>query len=351
MTNIPVLRLPAEQEFADELARLRKQDRHPRPAGWKLSPRKTLDYLTGACSGTSPKYIGQRSVMELAIAALTTDRALLLTGPPGVGKSVLAEHLCAAISHDSSLVIQGTASSREETVRYGWNYARLIAEGPTLEAVVCSPLLRAMQNGTLVRIEELTRMPGEVQDSLLSILSEKALAIPELNLVIRAKPGFNIVATANLMDQGVYPLSQALKRRFCMVELKAPATLEEELEIVRSRLPATPVHAEVESETIVRLFRELRSGMTEQGRRLHGIPAASLSTAEAIDVLKQGIAMAQHFGSGTVQPGHLAPGLNACMINDASRDAAIWREYCQLTLARKHAGADLAQACLALLSS
>ena len=45
------------------------------------------------------------------VATLTTDRALLLYGLPGTAKSWVSEHLAAAISGDSTLIIQGTAGN------------------------------------------------------------------------------------------------------------------------------------------------------------------------------------------------------------------------------------------------
>ena len=128
----------------------------------------------------TPKYIGPRRLMEVAVATLATDRALLLLGVPGTAKTWVSEHLAAAISGDSTLLVQGTAGTPEEAIRYGWNYARLLAEGPSEAALVPSPVMRAMADGAIARVEELTRMPSDVQDTLITILSEKTLPVPEL---------------------------------------------------------------------------------------------------------------------------------------------------------------------------
>src|SRR5947209_8735649 len=176
-TNQNALRAPAEVEYAGELAALVRADAHPRPAQWKLSPWAVATYVLGGTldDGTTiaPKYFGDRRLVEIAIATLATDRALLLLGLPGTAKSWLSEHLAAAISGESRLVVQGTAGTNEETLRYGWNYARLLAEGPSQNAIVPSPVLRGMREGRIVRVEELTRIPADVQDALISILSEK----------------------------------------------------------------------------------------------------------------------------------------------------------------------------------
>src|SRR5213080_3044519 len=237
-----VQRRHAEDEYAHELAALAAGDDRIRPPGWKLSPAAVVTYLLGgqAADGTpvTPKYIGSRRLIEVAVATLATDRALLLLGVPGTAKTWVSEHLSAAISGDSTLLVQGTAGTSEESIRYGWNYARLIAEGPSAAALVESPVLRAMRDGKLARLEELTRIPADVQDSLITILSEKTLPIPELGTEAQARPGFNLIATANNRDKGVNELSSALRRRFNTVVLPLPDSAEEEVEIVRLRLDA-----------------------------------------------------------------------------------------------------------------
>ncbi|MBP6722849.1 MAG: AAA family ATPase, partial [Bacteroidia bacterium] len=213
-----ILRQSAEQQYAQELEELKRQDKHPKPQNWLLSPQSVVHYLMGGKLSNgfevSAKYIGNRRLMEIAVATLTTDRALLLYGLPGTAKSWVSEHITAGITGDSSLVIQGTAGTSEESVRYGWNYALLLSQGPTEAALVETPVFRAMKTGKIVRIEELTRIGADVQDTLITILSEKMLPIPELNTQIQAVRGFNVIATANNRDKGVNELSSALKRRF-----------------------------------------------------------------------------------------------------------------------------------------
>ncbi len=233
------LRLHAEQEFAAELAALAEVDNKQRPPRWNLSPWAVKTYILGGKleSGfeITPKYIGNERLIEIAIATLATDRALLLFGLPGTAKSWVSEHLSAAISGTSSLLIQGTAGTDESAIRYGWNYARLLAEGPSRNALVESPMLRAMETGRICRVEELTRISGEVQDALITILSEKTLPVPELNVEVQAVKGFNVIATANNRDKGVNELSSALLRRFNTVVLPVPDSLEDEVTIVNQR--------------------------------------------------------------------------------------------------------------------
>jgi MoxR-like ATPase len=351
-----VLRAHAEQQHADELAALAANDRRRRPKGWRLSPWAVTTYLLGGTlpDGTeiSLKYLGPRRLIEVAVATLATDRALLLLGVPGTAKTWVSEHLAAAISGDSTLLVQGTAGTPEEAVRYGWDYARLLAEGPTPAALVPSPLLRAMRGGRIARVEELTRIPSEVQDALITILSEKALPIPELGDEVQAVHGFNVIATANDRDRGVNELSAALQRRFNTVVLPLPADAEHEVEIVRRRvqqlgraleLPATPPLDELRR--IVTVFRELRAGRTADGRAKLKVPTATLSTAEAISVVTSGLALAAHFGDGTMGAGDVAAGLVGAVVKDPVQDRVAWREYLETVVRERDGWEDLYDAC------
>ena len=356
-----VLRRHAEQQFAEELAELARGDDRPRPPSWKLSPWAVKTYLLGGklANGFSitPKYIGNARLIEIAVATLATDRALLLLGVPGTAKSWVSEHLAAAISGDSTLLVQGTAGTDEAAIRYGWNYARLLAEGPTLKALVPSPVLRAMEEGRIARIEELTRVGSDVQDALITILSEKTLPIPELQTEVQARQGFNIIATANNRDRGVNDLSSALQRRFNVVVLPVPGTLEEELEIVSRRVLETgralslPVEkpALEEIRRIVVIFRELRAGATEDGKTKVKSPSGTLSSAEAISVVNHGLAVAAYFGDGLLRAGDVAAGLTGAVIKDPVQDRVIWLEYLKTVVKEREGWKDLYRACLDVL--
>jgi MoxR-like ATPase len=275
---------------------------------------------------------------------------------PGTAKSWVSEHLSAAISGDSTLLVQGTAGTAEESVRYGWNYAQLLAKGPSLDALVASPIMRAMREGRLARVEELTRIPADVQDALITILSEKALPIPELNDEVQARKGFNVIATANDRDKGVNDLSSALKRRFNTVVLPLPETIEEEVEIVRSRVASLGKALEIPAETpaleeirrLVTIFRELRSGATEDGKTKLKSPSGTLSTAEAISVVNQGLSLAAHFGDGSLRGADLAGGVVGAVIKDPVQDKVVWQEYLETVVKERDGWKDLYRACRAL---
>ncbi|MFI6732793.1 AAA family ATPase [Nonomuraea sp. NPDC050451] len=348
-----VLRPHAEDQYAEELAFLAKDDDRPRPPGWKLSPWAVTTYILGDGDRVTPKYVGARRIVEVAVATLATDRALLLLGVPGTAKTWLSEHLAAAISGDSTLLVQGTAGTAEEAIRYGWNYARLLAEGPSIEALTPSPVMRAMAEGRVARVEELTRMPSDVQDALITVLSEKTLPIPELNREVQAERGFNVIATANDRDRGVNELSSALRRRFNTVVLPVPATAEEEVDIVSRRvtqlgraleLPETTTGL-AEIRRVVTVFRELRTGVTEDGRTKVKSPSGTLSTAEAISVLTSGIALAAHFGDGVLRPSDVAAGIVGAVVQEPVSDRVVWREYLETVVRERSDWRDFYRAC------
>jgi MoxR-like ATPase len=353
-----VLRQHAEVQYAQELEELAKQDKKDRPKNWRLSPWAVKTYLLGGKLDNgfevSAKYIGSPRLIEIAVATLATDRALLLYGVPGTAKSWVSEHLSAAISGDSTLLIQGTAGTDESALRYGWNYAKLLADGPSEGALVSSPMLKAMREGKLARLEEMTRVPSEVQDTLITLLSEKTLPIPELGTQVQAARGFNVIATANNRDKGVNEMSSALMRRFNTVILPTPDSFEEEVAIVSKRvaelgraleLPAEKPALE-EVRRVVAVFRELRNGITEDGKTKLKSPSGTLSTAEAISVLGHGMTMAGYFSDGVLRAPDLAAGITGAIVKDPVQDKLVWLEYLKTVAKEREGWKDLYRACM-----
>ena len=341
MSDKNVQRLPAEELFQRELDALIAAETDPVPTGWRMSPRSVLAYITGGTTvkgvDITPKYMGNRRLVEIAIATLITDRALLLIGEPGTAKSWLSEHLAAAVNGDSTKVVQGTAGTTEEQIKYSWNYAMLIAKGPCPEAMVKSPVYRAMESGSIARVEEISRCASEVQDALISLLSEKRVSVPELNIEVPAKKGFSIIATANTRDKGVNEMSAALKRRFNIVVLPSPESLEEEMEIVRTRVEQLSAGLDLSAqlpagevvEKVCTVFRELRKGQTLDGAQKLKGTSGVLSTAEAISLLANSMALAGSFGSGAITDRDLAAALQGAVIKDEDKDTVAWKEYLQ----------------------
>jgi MoxR-like ATPase len=315
--------LLAEDLYAAELRFLAAWDTGHRPPGWQLTPRAAVAFVVGSDNETlhlprgaakndlprlmqiAPKFVGQRALVERAIVTLAGERGLLLVGEPGTAKSMLSELLAAAVCGTSALTIQGTAGSTEEHLRYGWNYALLIAKGPHPEALSPSPVLTAMRSGAIVRIEEVTRCLPEVQDALISILSERRLAIPELSGAdgtVYAQAGFNVIATANLRDRGVSEMSAALKRRFNFELVEPIADFDQERQLVERQATAAmqrvgaalSVDAMV-LEALVTAFRDLRAGRTAEGWAVDR-PGTVMSTAEAVAIASSLGLQAAYFG-------------------------------------------------------
>lgn len=353
------LRDPAEVRYADQLEALRQNDQDAKPRAWRLSPRSVLAYIVGGTTlkaeingkkvdvPITRKFFGEDGVVERSIVTLASERALLLIGEPGTGKSWLSEHLAAAISGTSTLTIQGTAGTTEEQIKYSWNIARIIAEGPKPENMIPSPTMIAMRSGSLLRFEEITRCVPDVQDSLVSILSDKAIAIPELPdaNMLWAKPGFNVIATANSRDQGVNELSAALKRRFNYIYIPVIADQKTEVEIVRQRSAELIAQYQLPVkinppilQMLATVFREIRQGKTGDGVSIKQ-PSTTLSTAEAIGVALDSALHAKFFGSGSVTPGDVARNLIGSIVKEDQADLAVLKEYNTL-VARKRGTSD-----------
>jgi MoxR-like ATPase len=336
-------RLPAEILYAEELAALAGRDPWPRPPGWRLSPRAVRAFILGTEGQegleeveAGRKLYGDDALVDRAIVGLLGNRGLLLVGEPGTAKSMLSELLAAAVSGTSLLTIQGTAGTSEDQIKYSWNYALLLAEGPSRRALVPSPLYTGLREGKIVRFEEVTRCPPEVQDSLISILSDKVLHIPELEGeegVVFARQGFNVVATANLRDRGVHEMSSALKRRFNFETVHPIADKEHELELVMEQterlLAGSGVAARVGRDVVdllVTTFHELRQGRSAEGTVIER-PSAVLSTAEAVAVAYSAALDAVYFGDGTLASRHLVGQLGGTVLKDNPDDAKKIRHY------------------------
>lgn len=346
------IRLPAEERCQKELDTLGANDTFEKPAGWTLSPKmvelfimgssKSLQAPDGTAITIQPKYFGDKHLIQVAIATLASDRALLLVGDPGTAKSWLSEHLSTAISGTSRFTIQGTAGTTEDQIKYSWNYALLLARGPSHDALVKSPVFTAMEAGKIARIEEITRVTSEIQDSLISLLSEKLMTIPELGEEVSARKGFNIIATANTRDRGINDMSSALKRRFNFVHIPVINDLDLEMQIVTTRTRELQNEFEIHStfspdivKLLTTVFQELREGKTKDGATKIKQPTTVLSAAEMISVLFNGVILSSHFGSKNVSPEEIARSMIGAISKEQEQDKDTLLEYCENVVRRR----------------
>ena len=331
------LRPAAEERWADELAALAAADAESGaeiPRGWRLSPRSVRTFIVGDEDlGVTRKFYGDDPLIDRAIVTLLGRQGLMLVGEPGTAKSMLSELLAAAICGTSTLTIQGSAGTTEDHVRYSWNYALLIAEGPSRRALVPSPVYQAMERGAVVRFEEITRCPPEIQDTLVSVLSEKQLMVPELGdgFRVSAAQGFNVIATANLRDRGVHEMSSALKRRFNFETVRPIADRAFEAELIASaldselgeqRVPMSPKVLDV----LMTVFADLRTGTTATGTPVKR-PETVMSTAEAVNVGVAASLSARYLGDGAVRASDIARQLVGVALKGQDEDAKRMRFY------------------------
>ena len=343
-----ILKPPTETRYAKELKALAKADKDPRPPGWNLSPRAVRDFICGRKSAPkiARKFYGDDVMIERAIIGLAGNRGLMLVGEPGTAKTMLSELLSAAICGTTGLTIQGTSGTTEDQIKYSWNYALLLAEGPSEKSLVPSPLYRGMVEGKLVRFEEITRCPPEIQDVMVSVLSDKTLMISELGEadgLILARPGFNVIATANTRDRGVHEMSSALKRRFNFETVHPIRELNLEVKLVTEeaeKLLAESEAGDVELtpdviEILVTAFHDLREGITAEGIPVEK-PGSVMSTAEAVSVALAAGLDARYYGDGKLAAESVARHIAGGFLNDDPEDAKKLRLYMD-TIVKKRA--------------
>ncbi|MGG4142762.1 AAA family ATPase [Paenibacillus algorifonticola] len=338
-----MIKPPAEMLFEAELRALREEDTGKRPPEWLLSPAYVRDFIIGRdkpaiVDGTevaiTRKFYGNDVLIERAVVTLAGNRGLMLVGDPGTAKTMLSELLSAAISGTSLNTIQGTAGTTEDMIKYSWNYAMLLDKGPSEAALVPAPLYNGMKQGIMTRFEEITRCPAEAQDSLISILSDKVMNIPELEGgVLFAKPGFNVIATANIRDKGVNEMSGALKRRFNFETIKPVSSMKMEAKIIengaRSLLMHSGVDAEIDLnvvELLATTFMELRSGITREGYKID-IPAATMSTAEAVSVYVQSAMTSYYYENKSISLERLVQNMLGTIAKENEKDLSILKTY------------------------
>ena len=337
-TSESLQRPASEVLYADELKRLAEADGDaPRPEGWQLTPQSVVTFILGDKRlDISAKVVIGRSQLERCIVALATNRGLMLIGEPGTAKSYMSELIAAAISGDSTLTIQGSAGTTEDAIKYSWNYALLLAEGPSEKSLVPAPLYRGMAAGKIVRFEEITRCPLEIQDTLLSILSDRVLSIPELpdaNRSLYAKRGFNVIATANTRDRGVNEMSAALKRRFNFETMHPIADLKQEMALVSQETERLLDQANIPlslppdlTEVLVTTFRDLRRGETVEGQTLEPLSTV-MSTAEAVSVAYSAALHAHYYGGTEPTAEHVVHGLIGSALKESKEDMQKLRHY------------------------
>lgn len=332
----PLQRPPAATRYAEELARLKQSDDAPCPPGWLLSLPAARAFILGDDTrGISRKIVIGPAAVERMLVTLATGRGLMLVGEPGTAKSLLSELLATAICGDAGLTIQGGASVTEDQIKYGWNYALLINQGPSPQALVPAPLYQGMRDGKIVRFEEITRTPLEVQDCLLGMLSDRVMAIPELTgdeSQLYARAGFNIIATANTRDRGVNEMSAALKRRFDFETVFPIMDFQQELELVASASARLLAHSGIPHkipdavlELLVHTFRDLRADGDKKTSM--DTLSAIMSTAEAVNVAHAVGVRAWFLANRAGEPTDLADCIAGTIVKDNEDDRARLRRY------------------------
>ena len=335
---------PVEIRYADELEALKASDTGRKPDNWYLSPKAVRTFILGSDKvfehngnkiRIGKKFFGNDALVERCIITLAGSRGLMLVGEPGTAKTMLSELLSAAISGTSTNTVQGTAGTTEDMIKYSWNYALLLAKGPVKEALVPSPLYVGMSKGIITRFEEITRTPAEIQDSLISVMSDKVLNVPELEEegLVFAKPGFNIIGTANIRDKGVNEMSSALKRRFNFETVNPVKDVRLEKQIIINEVEQNaaankidmPVDTDV-AELLAITYHELREGISDHGIKIEK-PSVVMSIAEAVSVFYQTMSNAWYYEEDQLSLADLTQNLNNAVCKDTKDDLEKLKGY------------------------
>lgn len=335
---------PVEVLYREELEAIKANDTAKKPLNWKMSPQAVRTFLLGSnsplsCQGKEytiqKKYFGNDALVERCIMTLAGNRGLMLVGEPGTAKTMLSELLSAAISGVSTNTVQGTAGTTEDMIKYSWNYALLLAKGPSREALVPSPLYIGMEKGIITRFEEITRTPAEIQDSLISVLSDKVLNIPEFKEegFLFASQGFNVIGTANTRDKGVNEMSSALKRRFNFETVFPIREAALEKQIIINEVNKLTKENNIDktadediAELLASTYHELREGISSLGHQIDK-PAAVMSTAEAVSVYYQTLLTGYYYGDGTVSTDCLVQNLLGAVAKENRDDIVKIKGY------------------------
>ena len=347
-----LLKPTMEIKYKEELDVLRATDTGMKPENWMLSPKAVRTFILGSDKpieyegkkiAISKKFFGDDALIERSIVTLAGNRGLMLVGDPGTAKTMLSELLSAAISGNSTNTIQGTAGTTEDMIKYSWNYALLLSKGPVKEALIPAPLYIGMKEGRLTRFEEITRSPLEIQDSLISVMSDKILNIPEYKEepVLYAAPGFNVIATANTRDKGINEMSSALKRRFNFETVLPVSSLAMETKIIKQECEKMFDENQIKlsaDEDIIEVlavtFRELREGMSSEQVKVE-IPTSVMSTAEAVSVYFQSALQAYYYGDGKVSTEELVQNIKGAVLKENKDDLGKLKDYFDIVVKKR----------------
>lgn len=338
------IRNTVEEKYRLELEALIANDKDIKPINWKMSPKAVRSFILGTKSplklngdkiAISKKFFGDDQLVERCIISLATNRGLMLIGEPGTAKTMLSELLSASISGVSTNTIQGSAATSEDMIKYSFNYAILLDKGPVLEALVKAPLYVGMSQGIITRFEEITRTPAEVQDALISVLSDKVLNIPELaedNLLF-AKAGFNVIATANTRDRGVNEMSSALKRRFNFETVAPIKDVKLEAEVIMNQVLDLAKENQISVEPnenfatlIATIYNELRNGVSTEGIKINS-PSNVMSTADAVSVYYQTMLSSYFYGKKEIAIDDLVYNISTTISKENVEDLQVLKGY------------------------
>lgn len=226
---------------------------------------KTLEEVIDEIQ-TKNQIIGREVELKKGLAAKLADKHLLLEGDVGVGKTTMAHAIANYFSQNLERVDGDDRYSASKLVGH-FDPPMVIQKGYNWESFVRGPLVNAMQNGAILFLNELNRMPEGTQNVLLSAMDEGHIMIPKLGKV-EARDGFFIISSMNPQEfVATTPLSEALKDRFAWIRLEYQSEEQEQ--------KITKIRSSVEDDQIINVvvritrrtrdWQDLRRGSSIRG--------------------------------------------------------------------------------------
>ena len=177
--------------------------------------------------------VGRVREIELTVAAIASDRHIVIEGPPGTGKSTLLRAVARELGIGFEFV-EGNAELTPARVVGHFDPARVLSDGYDPDVFVPGPLASALRDGSLLYIEELNRVPEETLNVLITVMSEREITVPRLGR-LEAAPGFRLVAAMNPFDAvGTARISGAVYDRMCRIAVGYQSTADETLIVQRA---------------------------------------------------------------------------------------------------------------------
>ena len=158
------------------------------------------------------------SVFKDAKVLFELNKNIFLRGHTGSGKTKLAETLSDEVRRPMHQVNCSVDLDTESLL--GFKTIQTNEEGQQEIVFIDGPVIKAMKQGHILYIDEINMAKPETLPILNGVLDyRRQITNPYTGEVIKAAPGFNVIAAINEGYVGTLPMNEALKNRFIVIEV------------------------------------------------------------------------------------------------------------------------------------